>query len=81
MGTSISAYRCQLFFFKQNSNYSNLFNFNGEKLCGWQRKCDNSDKQMVKLPYNLIILPLIKPQVAKQQQQKNVDYRIGNLEN
>ena len=29
------------------------FNFNGEKLCGWQRKCENRAKQMVKLPYKL----------------------------
>ena len=28
------------------------------------------DNKMVKLPYNFIILPFIKPEVANQQQKK-----------
>ena len=30
-------------FSKQHFKYSNLFNLNGEKVFGWQRKCGNCD--------------------------------------
>ena len=30
------------------------------------------DKKMVKSPYNCVIFPLTQPQVANQQQQKNI---------
>ena len=38
-----------------------------------------SDNKMVKLPYNLIIFPLIKPRVANQQKIKKIESLIQNL--
>ena len=60
-------------------NFQNMVLFNSRKatcnkfklVCSHKAvACKVFDKKMVKLPFNLIIFPLIKPQVANQQQQQ-----------